>query len=96
MSLPLLGMLGVLLLLGWKLGPWLPLSITLATAIGLALSWRLGRPPRQIEGDSAAVRRWREHRVNKVGHWFAAITVGWLALSIILLVVILIAALLAR
>jgi hypothetical protein len=96
MSLPLLGTVGVLVLVGWKLGPWPPLGITAATALLLALGWRWARPPRQIEGDPVANQQWRDARVNKVGRWLGAVTGVWLATSVVLLVVIVIAALLAR
>lgn len=96
MALPLLGWLGVLLLIRWKLGPWLPVGLTAAAAILLALSRLLARPPRQIEGDPAAVRRWRDNRVDKVGQRLGALTGVWLASSAALLIVMVVAALLVR
>jgi hypothetical protein len=95
-SLPLLGWVGVLVLVGWKLGPWPPLGIAAATALLLALAWRWSRPPRQIEGDRTASQQWRDARVNKIGSWLGAVTGVWVGTSVLLLVVIVIAALVAR
>jgi hypothetical protein len=95
-SLPLLGAVGALVLVGWKLGPWPPLGITAATALLLAAAWRWARPPRQIEGDPSAVQRWRDERTSKIGYCFGALTGVWLAAVGILLVLVVIAALLAR
>jgi hypothetical protein len=96
MSLPLLGTVGVLVLVGWELGPWPPLGITAATALLLAMAWRWARRPGRLEGDPSAVQRWRDERTSKIGHWFGALTGVWLAASVVLLVLIAIAALLAR
>lgn len=96
MSLPMLGTVGVLILVGWKLGPWPPLGVAAATVLILAAAWRWARPPREIEGDPSAVQRWRDERTSKVGHWFGALTGAWLATSVVFLVLIVVAALLAR
>jgi hypothetical protein len=96
LSLPLLGWLGVLTLLGWKLGPWLPLGITVATALLVAYGWHRARVPHQVERDSAAVRPWREDRVERVGRWFGVVTSVWLAASVILLLLIVLVATLGR
>jgi hypothetical protein len=96
MSLPLLGWIGVLVLVGWKFGPWPPLGIAAATALLLALGWRLGRPPPQLQGDPLASQRWRDARVNKIGRLLGAVTGAWLASSVVLLVAIVVVALVAR
>jgi len=96
LSLPLLGTVGVLVLVGWKIGPWPSLGIAAATVLLHWSAQRWVRPPRQIEGDPSASQRWRDERVSRVGQWLGTITGVWLGASVGLIALIVIAALLAR
>lgn len=95
-ALPLLGWVGGLVLIGWKLGPWLPVGLTAATALLLGYGWYRARVPREIEGNAAAVREWRDERTNRVGRWLGAMTAIWVSVSLVLLVLIVVVALLTR
>jgi len=96
MSLPLLGTVGVLVLVGFRLGPWPPLGVAAATLLIVGVARRWAWPPRQLEGDPIAVERWRDERVNRVGQLLGAMTGVWLSISIVALMVVAIAALLVR
>jgi hypothetical protein len=96
LSLPLIGTVGVLVLIGFKLGPWLPLGVAVFTLLSLAAAQRLARPPRHLAGDPSAAQRWRDERGDKFGRFLAAMTGAWLSVSVVLLTLMIVLALLAR
>ncbi|HEX5449260.1 MAG TPA: hypothetical protein VFW85_04320 [Gaiellaceae bacterium] len=96
LSLPALGMIGVLVLVGLRLGPWLPLGVTVATVMFLLVGQHFARPPRDLASDSCAIERWRAERFARSGRFLGTMTGVWLSLSAVLLTLLIVVALVSR
>ncbi len=92
MSIPSLGMIGVLVLIGWKLGPWLPLGLVAVTLALLGAANYMNRDARRLmQTDAPAARRLLNRRMERVGSALARVTAVWMAASLLILAVIVIA-----
>jgi hypothetical protein len=89
-SVPLLGMIAVLIAIGWTLGPWLPVGVVAGTVLILGGAWLWSRAGRELlKTDPAAGQRILDAQQARVGHALARIVALWLFASLLFVILIL-------
>lgn len=89
--LPLAGTAGMLALLGWRVGPWLPLGLVAAAAAVLGFAWWTTRTIRQVaRHDPAAAASLAGAQAERIGRRLAGLLGAWMLVSLVAVALILI------
>jgi hypothetical protein len=89
---PVLGMVGVFAAIGWRVGPWLPVGVVIATAaLFVWAAWWTRKGRQLMKEEPAAGREMLNAQSARVGHAMGTITAVWVASSILFIVLLLVA-----